>query len=351
MGDMPLSIAPAAGAGSPRPIGYVQGAWARLSGLGLTLIALGPLLVTVAGIGLAAGAVTDVIRQTSAKVAAAAAIVEERISPQIDKVESAVGRVAAPLSQLKDQIDGAMSAVDQLGSVRVARGEWGSTPSVHVKIPPNDLSIGSVSVDVPFVGSVSKSLGAIDSGAVFNQATPSVPIPPEPLVLSMEPVQKALSPLGPNGPAGKAIRAAESAVDAEIGEVGKLWQPIRAIRDGVIDLLAPLQAVISPIVTAIFVVLIALAAQVLLYLASTLVLIRSRPAEFTGVLVARGPIGLLGYSYRALLQRGFAQALGRTSTPAQEGSIADLQARAARLQAEIARLRADFVPTTGAATL
>jgi hypothetical protein len=44
--------------------------------------------------------------------------------------------------------------------------------------------------------------------------------------------------------------------------LGKLRQPILAIRDGVVELLAQLRAVIGPIVSAMFVVLIALAARI-----------------------------------------------------------------------------------------
>src|SRR3979409_2385944 len=91
MSDTPLPIAPVAGAESTESAGNVHGAWARLSGLGLALIAVGPLLVIVTGVGLAAFAVTDLVRRTSAEVAAIAKIVEDRISPQIEKIETAFG--------------------------------------------------------------------------------------------------------------------------------------------------------------------------------------------------------------------------------------------------------------------
>ena len=341
---MPSSIGPAVGAVSPQSSEKGYGVRTRLSGLGLTLIALGPPVVIVAGIVLTALAVIDLVRDSSAEVTAVAGIVENRISPQIEKIEQAFDRLGAPLSQLKDHIEGAMAALNQLSSVRIARGQWGSTPTVHVKIPPNDLQVGSVSVDVPFVGTVSKSLGTIDNGALFNQATPSLPIPPEPFVLSMEPLHQALAPLGPNGAVGNAIKAAENAVDGAIGEIGKLRQPILAIRDGVVGALAPLRAVIGPIVTAVFVVVIALVAQVLLYVAGVLVLVRSRPAEFMGALIGRGPLGVLGYSYRALLQSGFVMTFGCKSTPPRERLIEDLRTKAERLQTEIATLRADFIP-------
>src|SRR5262249_39677853 len=109
-------------------------------------------------------------------------------------------------------------------------------------------------------------------------------------------------------------------------------------------LLAPLRAVIGPIVTAFFVVLLALAAQVLLYVASAVVLLRSRPAEFIRALTTRGPLGLLGYCRRALLQSVLATAFGRTTAPPQQRLTGDLRQRAARLQSEIAMLRADFAP-------
>jgi hypothetical protein len=145
---MPLLIAPVASTESPQSVRKVLGVRARLSGLGLSLIALGLPLVIATAIGLTAFFVIDLVHRTSAEIAAVAGIVEDRISPQIEKIESAFDRVVGPLSQLKQQIDGAMTALDQLGSVRIARGEWGSTPSVHVKIPPNDLHLGSISVDV-----------------------------------------------------------------------------------------------------------------------------------------------------------------------------------------------------------
>jgi hypothetical protein len=170
-----------------------------------------------------------------------------------------------------------------------------------------------------------------------------VRIPPEPFVISMAPVNQVFAPLGPNGPIGMVIKAAEGAIDAAISEVGKLRRPFLAIRDGVVGVLAPLRAVMAPIVSAIIVVLIGLAAQVLLYIVSVLALIRSRPAEFTSVLIARGPLALLGCSRRALLQGAFARAFGREPALPQGRLIEDLRARSARLQMEIAMLRTDFV--------
>jgi hypothetical protein len=187
-----------------------------------------------------------------------------------------------------------------------------------------------------------ESLGTIANGALFNQATPSVPIPPAPIALPMEPVQRALAPLGPNGPIGKAIKAAQSGVEGAIADVGKLRQPILAIRDGVAGLLAPLQAAVAPILAALFVVLVAVVAQVLLCVAGILYLIRSRPTELTTALMMGGPFGLLGYCYRALLQLGFSLLVGRAQVRP-ERLIDDLRARAERLQSEIAALRADFL--------
>jgi hypothetical protein len=346
---MPLSVTPAAGVPSHQSTRNAHGVWSRLAGLGLALIALGPILVIAAGIVLTVFAVTDLVRHTSAGIATVAGIVETRISPQIAKIESAVDDLAAPLSQFKDSVDRSMTAFEQLGNLQIAKGAWGSTPSVHVKIPPADVHVGEVTVEVPHVGldgvhmeKETKSLETIDNGALFNEATPSVPIPPAPIVLQMEPVQRALAPLGSNGAVGKAIKAAENGVDGAIADVRKLRQPILAIRDGIAGLLAPLQAVVAPILSALFVVLVAVVAQALLCVAGILYLIRSRPIELTNALIMGGPFGLLGYCYRALLQCGFSMLFGRAEVRP-DRLIDDLRAQAVRLQSEIATLRADFL--------
>jgi hypothetical protein len=100
--------------------------------------------------------------------------------------------------------------------------------------------------------------------------------------------------------------------------------------------------VIAPILLALFIVLIALAAQALLCAAGILYLIRSQPTEFANALIMGGPFGLLGYCYRALLQCGFSLLSGRRQVRP-ERLVDDLRTRAGRLEAEIATLRADFL--------
>jgi hypothetical protein len=237
-----------------------------------------------------------------------------------------------------------LSAVEQVGNVKIAAGQWGRTPSVRIPIPPKDLSIGSVpeaEVKGPFGGivnaldtaadKVADSIGNIKTGQVFDQATPSLPIPPGPIELSMAPLQQALTPLGPNGVLGKAVKAA-----------GKLQQPILAIRDRVAGLLAPLQATLGPLISAFVVVVIAFVALVVVCGVSVVFMLLTRPAEFVRALLTRGPIGLVSYCYRAMLLSGFANAFAREPSSRHEPVIDALWERATRLQAEIAALRADF---------
>jgi hypothetical protein len=352
---VPLRIAPAAGATLQRSGGLVRGLLSRLAGLGLTLIALGPVLVIATALVLIVFAVVDLVRPLAADVAAVAAIVESRISPQIVAIESAFARVGAPLSQLQNQIEGALNAVEQVGSVKIPAGQWGNTPSVRITIPPKDMSIASVpegNTSGPFGGlvkafdqaadKVADSVGSIKAGQVFNQATPSVPIPPAPIVLSIDSVQKALAPLGPNGAVGKAVKAAGSEVGAAIADVGKLRQPILAIRDSVAGLLAPLQVALGPLVSALVVVVVAVVAQLVVCGVSVVFLLFTHPAEFVRVLITRGPIVLLPYCYRAMLLNGFANAFARKPSPPREHVIDALRERAARLRTEMAALRADF---------
>ena len=327
----------------------------RLAGLGLVLIALGPTLVVATALVLTVLAVIDLIRPLVADVSAVAGIIESRISPQIAVVESAVARIGPPLSQLQSQIEGALSAVEQVGNVQIAAGQWGRTPSVHITVPPKDLAIASVPeahATGPFGGvvnaldktadKVAESTGSIKVGQVFNQATPSVPIPPGPIVLSIAPLHQALAPLGPNGVVGKAVKAAGNEVGAAIAEVGKLRQPILAIRDGVAGLLAPLQAALGPLVSALAVVVVALVAQLLMCGVSVVFMLLTRRAEFAHALFTRGPIGLVPYCYRAMLLSGFANAFAREPASPHEHVIQALWERAARLQAEMVTLRADF---------
>jgi hypothetical protein len=335
----------------------------RLAGLGLALIALGPTLVVATALVLTVLAVIDLIRPLVADVSAVAAIIESRISPQIAAVESAFARVGAPLSQLQSQIEGVLSAVEHVGNVQIAAGQWGRTPSVHITIPPKDLAIASVpeaEVKGPFGGFVNEldsaankvadSVSSIKAGQVFDQATPSLPIPPGPIVLPIAPVQQALARLGPNGVVGKAIKSAESNVGAAIAEAGKLEQPILAVRDGVAGLLAPLQAALGSLVTALVVVLIAFVALVLVGGVSVMFMLLTRPAEFVRALLTLGPIGLVPYCYRAMLLSGFANAFAREPASPHEPVIEALWERATRLQAEIATLRGDFAgPGTSAA--
>jgi hypothetical protein len=237
-----------------------------------------------------------------ANVSAVSAIVESRISPQIAAAESAFARVGASLSELQSQIERALSAVEHVGNVKIAAGQWGRTPSVHITIPPKDLAIASVpepETKGPFGGIVSAldkaadkvaSVGSIKTGQVFDQATPSVPIPPGPIELPLAPLQQAFAPLGPNGVVGKAVKAAESEVGTAIAEAGKLRQPILAVRDGVAGLLAPLQAALGPLVSALIVVAVAVVAQLLVCAVSVAFLLFTRPAEFGRALLTRGPI-------------------------------------------------------------
>jgi hypothetical protein len=337
------------------PGGMAGGLLTRLTGLGLALIALGPTFVVATALVLTGLAVIDLIRPLVAEVSTVTAIVESRISPQIAAVESAFARVGAPLSQLESQIEGALNAVEQVGNVKIAAGQWGRTPSVRITIPPKDLSIASVpqaEVQGPFGGIVNTldsaankvvdSVGSIKAGQVFDQATPSLPMPPGEIQLPMAPLQQALAPLGPNGVVGKAVKAAESEVGAAIAEVGKLQQPILAIRDGVGGLLAALQAALGPLVSALIVVVIAFVALVLVCGVSVGLMLLTRPAEFVRALLTRGPIGLIPYCYRAMLLSGFANAFAREPSSPHEDVIDALRERATRLQAEIATLRADF---------
>jgi hypothetical protein len=344
--------------------GMAGGLRTRLAGLGLALIALGPTLVVATALVLTVLAVIDLTRPPVADVSAVAAIVESRISPQIAAVESAFARVGAPLSQLQTQIEGALSAVEHVGDVQIAAGQWGRTPSVHITIPPKDLAIASVpeaETKGPFgsfVNTLDKAadkvvdgVGSIKAGQVFDQATPSLPIPPGPIVLPIAPVQQALAPLGPNGVVGKTIKAAETDVGAAIAEARKLQQPILAVRDGVAGLLAPLQAALGPLVSALVVVVIAFVALVLVCAVSVVFMLLSRPTEFGRALLTRGPIGVVPYCYRAVLLSGFANAFARQPSSTHEPVIDALWERAARLQAEIATLRADFAgPGASAAT-
>src|SRR5262249_5752249 len=134
---MPSPVTPEARQ-SRHSIKNAHGAWNRLAGLGLTLIALGPILVIAIGIALTVFSIIDLVRHTSAGIATVAGIVESRISPQVAKVESAFNSLATPLSQLRDDVNGAMTAFDHVGNIQIAKGAWGATPSVHVKIPPVD---------------------------------------------------------------------------------------------------------------------------------------------------------------------------------------------------------------------
>jgi hypothetical protein len=328
----------------------------RLAGLGLMLIALGPVIVIATALVLIVLAVVGLAGQMAADVGAVATIIDSRISPQIAAIDSAFARLGAPLSQLQNQLDGALSTVERVGNIQIAAGQWGRTPSVHITVPPNDLLIGSVPeahVNAgPFgaiVSSVEKgvnkaadAVGSIKAGEVFNKETPSVPIPPGPIVLPMAPLQQVLAPLGPDGAVGKAIKAAESKAGAAIAEAGKLRQPVLAARDGLAGLLTLLQAALGPLVSAVMVVVIALAAQVLVCGVSVVRLLLTHPAEFARALLTRGPIGLVGYCYRATLLSGFANAFARKASPAREHVIDGLRERAARLQAEIAALHAGF---------
>jgi hypothetical protein len=346
------------------PAGIEGGLLTRLAGLGLASIALGPVLVVATALVLTVLAVIDLIRPLVADVSAVAAIVESRISPQIAAVESAFARVGAPLSQLENQIEAALNTVEQVGDVKIAAGQWGRTPSVRITIPPKDLSIASVpqaEVQGPFGGIVNTldstankvvdSVGSIKAGQVFDQATPSLSIPPGPIELPMAPLQQALAPLGPNGVVGKAVKAAESDVGAAIAEIGKLRQPILAIRDGVGGLLAPLQAALGPLGSALNAVVIAFVALVLVCGVSVVFMLLTRPAELVRALFTHGPIGLVPYCYRAMLLSGFANAFAREPSSPHEHVIDALRERATRLQAEIATLRADLAgPGASAAT-
>jgi hypothetical protein len=332
----------------------------RLAGLGLMSIALGPVAVIVTAIVLTALAVVDLANQMVANVGAVATIVENRISPEIAAIDSAFARLGAPISQLENQIDAALSAVEKVGNIQIAAGQWGRTPSVHITVPPNDLPIASVpqtNVNAGSLGGIVSgvekgvdkavdTVGSIKAGEVFNETTPSVPIPPGPIVVPMEPLQQALAPLGPGGAVGKAIKAAESKVGTAIAELAKLQQPVQALRDGVAGVLAPLQAALGPMVSAIVMVVVALAAQVLVCGVSMVRLLLTHPAEFARALLTHGPIGLIGYCYRAMLLSGFAIALAREPSSTHEHIIDGLRERARRLQSEIATVRAEHAGAT-----
>src|SRR5262245_40398345 len=160
------------------------------SGLAMVLIALGPMLVIVIGLVLFGTIIVDLVRVSEQRITTISAIINDRITPQLQSIQRTYVRLADQAEDMKEELDKVLLAVTRLQDIQIARGQFGNTPSMRIRVPERDVSFGPIK---------------IDDGRLFDETVPSVPVPASPVSLPMTPLRQAFAPLGPNGPVGKAV--------------------------------------------------------------------------------------------------------------------------------------------------
>jgi len=309
----------------------MRSARVRLVGLGMLLIAFGPMLVTIIGLFLATTVVIDAARATSFRIAAMTAILDDAIAPGLQRIEAGFTRLAAPAAELKAQIDGAMVALAQLGHVGIERGAWGSSGTLHLKLPRRDLHVRSPS----------PKPRSIAQGALFDEKI-GVPIPSDPITMPTESLQRAVAPFAPEGSANTAISGIKRELGNVAGETARLGPLIVEAGNATRRLLASLRLIADRVLGIGTMILFAFLVLLIVHAMAAFAAIRHRRAEAAAVVAKQGPMGFLHGSHRAMLLRGMALVSDRDPAPVRD-DLLGLRARVAWLQSEIAGLRAQLV--------
>ena len=308
----------------------MRAARVRLAGLGMLLIAFGPVLVSITGLFLVTAVVINAARATSLRIAATTAILDDAIVPGLQRIEAGFTRLAVPAAELRAQIDGAMAALTQLGTVGIERGAWGSTGSLQLKLPRRDLYVRSPSPKPRMIG----------QGALFDERV-GVPIPSEPITMPTESLQRAVAPFAPDGDVNKTIRGMERELGEVAGETARLAPSIVEVANATRGLLASLRTITDRILAIGTTVLFAVVALLVVHALAALAATRNRRAEAAAVVMKQGPMGFLHGSHHALLLKGMALVSDRDPAPVRD-DLLGLRARVAWLQSEIAGLRAQL---------
>ncbi len=266
----------------------------RLGGVGLVALGLGPVIAAVCGIAVVVVLCANTVRATGQKVGEIAALVGNEIVPQVKKVQASYAVLATQAEQMKAEVGKAMAAVTQIEDISIRKGQFGSTGSVHIRIPERDASFGPVK---------------IGDGQLFNQSLPEVQIPPAPVAMPMAPLRAAFAPLGPNGPVGKAIEASQKKLEATFCEVTKFQQPLQEIEAEIFDWLAPLEDILARIALIGFATLAALGLLLAIYIAAGVLLVIYRPQESARAYRTGGVIGFVLFIYQTLLTNGVSRML------------------------------------------
>jgi hypothetical protein len=309
----------------------MRSARVRLAGLGMLLLAFGPVLVTIIGLFLVTAVVVNAARATSLGIAAATSILDEAIAPGLRRIEAGVMRLAAPAAELRAQIDGAMAALTRLGTIEIERGAWGSTGTLQLKLPRRDL----------YVRSPSPKPRTIGQGTLFDEKI-GVPIPSDPIIMPTESLQRAVAPFAPDGDVNKTIRGMERELGNVAGETARLGPPIVEVANATRSLLASLRTITDRVLGIGTMILFAFLMLLIVHALAAFAAIRHRRAEAAAAVAKQGPMGFLHGSHHALLLQGMALVSDRDPAPVRD-DLLGLRARAAWLQSELARLRAQLV--------
>jgi hypothetical protein len=315
----------------------MRSARVRLAGLGMLLLAFGPVLVTIIGLFLVTVVVVNAARATSLRIAAVTAILDDAIAPGLQRIEAGVTRLAAPAAELRAQVDRAMAALSQLGTMEIERGAWGSTSTLHLKLPRRDL----------YVRSPSPKPRTIGQGALFDEKV-GVPIPSDPITMPTESLQRAVAPFAPQGSANTAISGMERTLGKVAGETAGLGPLIAEVGNATRSLLTSLQTIADRVLGIGTMILFAFLMLLIVHAMAAVAAARHRRAEAAALVAKQGPMGFLRGSHHAMLLRGMALVSDRDPVPVRD-DLLGLRARAAWLQSEIAGLRAQLLDPARAA--
>lgn len=297
----------------------------RLNGFGLLLLSLGPPAIVVVGLGLAAALVIDMVEVTRARIAAVAETVNGQITPRIAEIRAGYAALAADAGRVDAELGQTFRTLASLQDLRIAPGQFGTTPTQHVRIPDNDVWIGPMK---------------IGSGQFADKDLPTITLPSQPISIPVTPLRDAFAPLGENGPVGQAIQAAQGALGHTVGTVTELRAPLDQVIGTIESGFAPLTSAFDRMALIGGIVVAALLALLLAYIVAGVVFAVRRRAEAAAAYRTGGEIGYVLWVHRTMVLDGIARLRGRDPAVTGTPSAQDLSRVVAGLQAELRDLRA-----------
>lgn len=296
----------------------------RLNGFGLLLLSLGPPAIIAIGLGITVKLAVDVVQVTRAKAEAIADTINDQVTPRIAAIRAGYEAVAADADRLDAQLSQTFRTLASLQDIRIEAGQFGSSPSHHVRIPDNDVWIGPLK---------------IGGGQFADNDLPGFSLPSQPVSIPVTPLREAFAPFGQNGPVGQGIQAAQAEVGRTVGAVKDLGGPLDQVIGTVESWFAPFTsavgrlAMIAGLVGAAFLVLL------LAYVVAGVTFAIRRRSAAAAAYCNGGEIGYVLWVHRTMVLDGFARIRGRDPAALRAPSPVELQRTIETLQTELRQLR------------